>query len=146
MNFKGIPSFSPEIFKTVINTDPMKTKQLQKGLKQLCEEGVSQLFTKHSDQRMVLGTVGALQFEVIQYRLKNEYSAECRFEELSFVRACWLSSDNKSVLDDFIKSRQSTIAVDEKGNPVFLAETQWRLDRERQENPDIKFHFTSEME
>ena len=84
--FKGIPSFSPEMFRLVVNEDPMKTKQLNKGLEQLCEEGVAQLFTRPDGAQRIVGTVGALQFEVIQYRLSNEYGAKCRFEEMNFAK------------------------------------------------------------
>ena len=143
--FKGIPNFSPEIFKRVVNLDPLKTKQLTKGLEQLCEEGVAQFFVRVSDGQKIVGTVGALQFEVIQYRLDNEYRAKCRFEQLNFIRACWLTSTNEKILDDFISKRKSQIAQDKDGVYVYLAETQWSLDREIQENPDITFHFSSEF-
>ena len=143
MSYKGIPSFSPEIFKSVINEDPLKTKQLNKGLAQLCEEGVAQLFIKVSDQRKVVGTVGALQFEVIQYRLANEYHAQCRFEPLNFVKACWIDGPD-DLIQAFIQARQRQIAKDSDDNYMYLAETLWSLDRERKENPEITFHYTSE--
>ncbi|NQY75011.1 MAG: peptide chain release factor 3, partial [Candidatus Margulisbacteria bacterium] len=142
--FKGIPSFSPEIFKLAVNTDPMKTKQFLKGLEQLCEEGISQLFSRPHDPRKIVGTVGALQFEVIQYRLEHEYSASCQFEALKTMRACWLSSDDPGVLQQFIDARRNNIAIDKDDRYVYLADTQWSLDREIQENPDIVFSFTSE--
>ena len=144
MNYKGIPNFSPEIFKSVINEDPLKTKQLNKGLAQLCEEGVAQLFIKTSDQRKVIGTVGALQFEVIQYRLENEYKARCRFESLNFVKACWIEGP-ETCLQAFIRSRYSQIAQDSEGRSMYFAETLWSLDRERKENPTLTFHYTSEF-
>ena len=143
--FLGIPSFSPEIFKIVVNLDPMKSKQLNKGLAQLCEEGVAQLFYRHSDGQAMVGTVGALQFEVIQYRLENEYQASCRFEPLSFIKATWLQSESDEILKKFIESRKSQIAKDKDGHYVYLAETQWSLDREISEHPDITFHTTSEL-
>lgn len=144
--FKGIPSFSPEIFRYVINEDPMKTKQLNKGLEQLCEEGVAQLFHIPNSPRKMVGTVGALQFEVIQYRLKNEYQASCRFDPADFIKACWLTSQNKEKLNTFLKSRSNQIVLDKDENPVYLAETRWSLDREIRENPDIQFRFVSEMQ
>ncbi len=143
MSYKGIPSFSPEIFKSVINEDPLKTKQLNKGLAQLCEEGVAQLFIKVSDQRKVVGTVGALQFEVIQYRLSNEYHAQCRFDSLNFVKACWINGPD-DLIQAFVQARQRQIAKDSDHNYMYLAETLWSLDRERKENPEITFHYTSE--
>ncbi len=145
LKFKGIPSFSPEIFKSVTNLDPLKTKQLHKGLEQLCEEGVAQLFTRPGDNKKIVGTVGALQFEVIQYRLKQEYNAECRFDTLNFVKACWISSENTPLFHQFCKNRYLQIAEDTEGNTVYLAETQWSLDREIRENPEIKFRYTSEQ-
>lgn len=144
ITFKGIPSFSPEIFKVLVNQNPLKTKQLTKGIEQLCEEGVAQAFTKITDGRQIIGTVGALQFEVIQYRLDKEYGAQCRFDALKFVRACWLESDDTDLLSVFIKSRQTQIAKDKDGHFVYLAETRWSLDREIRENPAITFHTTSE--
>ncbi|MFC1771316.1 peptide chain release factor 3 [Candidatus Margulisiibacteriota bacterium] len=143
--FKGIPSFSPEIFKIVINETPLKSKQLQKGLEQLCEEGVSQTFTRMIDKQRILATVGELQFEVIRYRLANEYKAECRFENLKFHKACWLTSKDKNKLAAFIEKRKNQIATDKDENFVYLAETRWSLDREVRENPDIEFHYTSEL-
>ena len=145
LHFTGIPSFSPEIFKIVINEDPLKTKQLNKGLEQLCEEGVAQLFTKLTDSRKIVGTVGVLQFDVIQYRLDNEYNAKCRFTQLDYIRACWLSSEDDDILKKFINERKSQIGTDINGTYVYLAETQWSLDREIKENPDITFQFSSEI-
>ncbi|MDA1353366.1 MAG: peptide chain release factor 3 [bacterium] len=143
-SFKGIPSFSPEIFKVVVNEDPMKTKQLDKGLLQLCEEGVAQLFIRTDGSRKIIGTVGALQFEVIQYRLEHEYGAKCRFEPLGFVKACWVTSEDSNALDIFIKSRPTQIARDTESRTVYLAETRWSLDREIAEHPEITFHTTSD--
>ena len=142
--FKGIPSFSPEIFKEVENLDAMKSKQLDKGLRQLMDEGVAQLFTFELGSRKVVGTVGQLQFEVIQYRLKHEYGATCRFRQMKFFKACWITSNDKKKLDEFIKSKYRHIAKDKDGKLVFMAETkQWLL--MVQENfPDVEFHFTSE--
>jgi peptide chain release factor 3 len=143
--FLGIPSFSPEIFKIVVNLDPMKSKQLNKGLAQLCEEGVAQLFYRHSDGQIMVGTVGALQFEVIQYRLENEYKATCRFDALPYTKATWMSSETTHALEHFISRRKSQIAKDIHGEWVFLTETQWSLEREIKEQADITFHFSSEM-
>jgi len=143
LQFKGIPKFSPEIFKIVKNLDPMKTKQLNKGLEQLCEEGVAQLFTRDDNQKIV-GCVGALQYEVIQYRLVHEYQAKYNFEQLNFIKACWMTADDPDEIRNFGRSRFSQIAKDVDGNSVYLAETKWSLEREIQENPSITFHVTSE--
>jgi peptide chain release factor 3 len=143
--FTGIPTFSPEIFKTVKNLDPMKSKQLKKGLEQLSEEGVAQLFYREIDQQPMIGTVGALQFDVIQYRLEHEYMALCRFEPLNYTKACWITSMNDSVINEFVHRRKSQMAKDKHGHWVFLTETKWSLEREIKEHPDITFHFTSEI-
>ena len=143
--FLGIPSFSPEIFKIMVNLDPMKSKQLRKGISQLCEEGVAQLFYRHSDGQAMVGTVGALQFEVIQYRLENEYKATCRFDTLPYTKATWMTCDTPAPLEDFISRRKSQVAKDIHGEWVFLTETQWSLEREIKEQADITFNFSSEM-
>lgn len=145
-NFKGIPQFSPELFKYVVNGDPMKTKQLNKGLSQLTDEGVAQLFTKRTDNRKVLGTVGALQFEVIQHRLKSEYSASCNFEHISLHKACWVSCADDKTLSNFIHEKAHHMSTDKENRPVFLAESAWALQMAQEKNPDIKFHFISEFE
>lgn len=145
MNFKGIPSFSPELFKYVLNADPMKSKQLAKGLEQLTEEGVAQLFTKNLNGSKILGTVGALQFEVIQHRLKAEYGASCNFEHISLYKACWISCDDKKQLAAFMQDKLNHMATDKDGHPVFLAESAWALQMAQEKNPEIKFHFTSEF-
>ncbi len=142
--FTGMPSFSPEIFKEVINKDPMKTKQLEKGLRQLADEGVAQLFTQHDGIRKIIGCVGDLQFEVIQYRLKEEYGASVNFVPLNFYKACWITGEKKK-LEEFIRFKQSNIMEDKDGNLVYLAQSEWFLNTERQNNPDIQFHFTSEF-
>jgi len=142
--FKGIPSFSPEIFKELINLDPMKSKQLEKGISQLTDEGVAQLFTQQQGSRKIVGTVGELQFEVIQFRLKNEYAASCRFEHLNYYKACWITSANKAKLDDFCDFKQRSIVYDKEGNLVFLADNEWALNMAMENYPEIVFHFTSE--
>ena len=142
--FTGIPSFSPEIFKELINKDPMKTKQLEKGIRQLTDEGVAQLFTQHGGNRKIIGCVGELQFEVIQYRLLQEYGASCQFNTLPFYKACWITGD-KPIIEDFIRFKQSNIVEDKDGHLVYLAQSEWFLNTEKQNNPDIVFHETSEI-
>lgn len=142
---KGIPSFSPEIFKELINTDPMKSKQLEKGINQLTDEGVAQLFTQQPGNRRFVGVVGELQFEVIQYRLLHEYGASCRFQPVNLTRACWLTSKNPEKLEEFIRFKSSTIVNDKDGNIVYLAPSEWFLKMERENNPEIEFHFNSEF-
>jgi len=143
--FTGIPSFSPEIFKEVVNKDPMKTKQLEKGLLQLTDEGVAQLFTQFGGNKKIIGCVGELQFEVIQYRLLHEYTASVEFRTMPFYKACWLTSNEPSKLQEFARFKQANIAEDKDGHMVYLAQSEWFLNTERTNNPDITFHFTSEI-
>ena len=143
--YTGIPSFSPEIFKEVVNKDAMKSKQLEKGLLQLMEEGVAQLFTYELGKKKVVGVVGALQFEVIQFRLKNEYSATVEFVSQNIYKACWMSSPNEKKLSEFIESKQRHIARDKDGKLVFMAESKAWLQMVQDNFPEIKFHFTSEF-
>ncbi len=141
--YKGIPSFSPEIFKELINLDPMKSKQLEKGIQQLTDEGLASLFVQEMGSRKFVGTVGELQFEVLQYRLEHEYNAKCRFEARVINKACWMTG-SEADLKDFMKYRQNNIAYDKDGRPVFLAETGYILRTAIDKYPDIKFHTTSE--
>lgn len=143
--YKGIPSFSPEIFKGVINLDAMKSKQLDKGLRQLMDEGVAQLFTYELGSKKVVGTVGALQFEVIQYRLEHEYGAKCEFSSQKIYKACWIESDDQKKLKDFIDSKYRHIARDKDGKLVFMAESKSWLQMVQDNFPDIHFHFISEF-
>ncbi|HYK46791.1 MAG TPA: peptide chain release factor 3, partial [Parafilimonas sp.] len=143
--FIGIPSFSPEIFKELVNKDPMKTKQLEKGITQLTDEGVAQLFTQFGGTKKIIGCVGELQFEVIQYRLLHEYGAACEFKVLPFYKACWLTSTDAKKLEDFLRFKQQNSAEDKDGHPVYLAQSEWFLNTEIRNNPDIEFHFTSEI-
>jgi peptide chain release factor 3 len=143
--YTGIPSFSPEIFKEVINKDPMKTKQLEKGLNQLTDEGVAQLFTQHNGNRKIIGCVGDLQFEVIQYRLLQEYGASVQFNSLPFYKACWLTSNDRSKLDEFTRFKTGNIVTDKDNHLVYLAQSEWFLNTEIGNNPEIEFHFSSEI-
>ncbi len=143
--YTGIPSFSPEIFKEVINKDAMKTKQLEKGLLQLMEEGVAQLFTYELGKKKVVGVVGALQFEVIQFRLKNEYTASVEFANQNIYKACWISSKDTKKFHEFIDSKQRHIARDKDGKLVFMAESKAWLQMVQDNFPEINFHFTSEF-
>ncbi len=145
LHFKGLPSFSPEMFKYIENADPMKTKQLQKGIDQLMDEGVAQLFTNQFNGRKIIGTVGQLQFEVIQYRLLHEYGAQCKWEPINLHKACWIESDNKEQLMDFKKRKAQYMAQDKDGRDVFMADSNYVLMMAQQDFKDIKFHFTSEF-
>ena len=145
MEFQGIPSFSPEIFKELVNRDPMKTKQLEKGIQQLTDEGVAQLFIQQPGNRKIVGTVGELQFEVIQYRLEHEYGASAAFEPKNLHKACWMTTDNEDKLNEFIKRKAQNIAKDKDDNYVFLAQTRFLLQSAEADYPEITFHTTSEF-
>ncbi len=144
--FQGIPSFSPEIFKELVNLDPMKAKQLDKGVQQLTDEGVAQLFTLQPGNRKVVGTVGELQFDVIQYRLEHEYGAKCRWVSMNYTKATWITATDPLKLTEFIRLKGNQIGYDKDNRPVFLAESDWMLRMNEQNNPAVQFHQTSEFE
>ncbi|MCB0790787.1 MAG: peptide chain release factor 3 [Flavobacteriales bacterium] len=143
--FRGIPAFSPELFRELANLDPMRSKQLDKGIRQLTDEGVAQLFTQTQGNKKIVGTVGELQFEVIRYRLENEYGAKCTFHTIPAYKACWLTSEDPQVLDEFCRIKAGQIVLDKDGNRVFMAPSAYILDLERRNNPEITFHTTSEF-
>lgn len=145
LHFKGIPSFSPEMFKYIENADPMKTKQLNRGIDQLMDEGVAQVFTNQFNGRKIIGTVGQLQFEVIQYRLLHEYGAQCKWEPISLHKACWIESDDQAELENFKRRKFQYMAKDKEGRDVFLADSGYVLMMAQQDFPKIRFHFTSEF-
>ena len=127
------------------NLDPLKSKQLDKGIKQLMDEGVAQLFIQQPGNRKIVGTVGQLQFEVINYRLEHEYGAKCRFVPRNYHKACWITSDNEQFLEDFKRAKSQHIARDKDDNLVFLAETPFLLQMAEQDYREITFHKTSEF-
>jgi peptide chain release factor 3 len=145
LHFKGLPSFSPEMFKYIENADPMKAKQLNKGVDQLMDEGVAQLFTNQLSGRKIIGTVGQLQFEVIQYRLLHEYGAQCKWEPLALYKACWIESENDVAMANFKRRKSQYMATDREGRDVYMADSPYVLTMAQQDFPDIKFHFTSEF-
>jgi peptide chain release factor 3 len=145
IHFKGLPSFSPEMFRYVENADPMKYKQLAKGIDQLMDEGVAQLFTNKFNGRKIIGTVGQLQFDVIQFRLEHEYGAKCKYEPIQMHKACWIQGEDKDQLEDFRKRKYNALAIDKYGREVFMAESPYALQMAQQKFDKIKFHFTSEF-
>ncbi|MGS2761729.1 peptide chain release factor 3 [Sinomicrobium sp. M5D2P9] len=146
LSFKGIPNFSPEHFRYINNADPMKAKQLMKGIDQLMDEGVAQLFTLELNGRKVIGTVGALQYEVIQYRLEHEYGAKCTYENFPIHKACWVEpEDPKSEeFTEFKRVKQKFLATDKQGQLVFLADSSFSIQMTQQKYPSVKLHFSSE--
>ena len=150
LHFKGLPSFSPEMFKYIENADPMKQKQLDKGVNQPMDEGVAQLFTNQLTGRKIIGTVGQLQFEVIQYRLEHEYQAKCRWEPISLYKACWVapaddSAESRAEYEMFKKRKAQYMAFDKEGRDVFLADSGYVLSMAQQDYQHLRFHFTSEF-
>jgi len=145
MNFKGLPSFSPEMFKYIENADPMKSKQLAKGIDQLMDEGVAQLFTLDMNGRKIIGCVGQLQFEVIEYRLLHEYGAKCRYEPATLHKACWVKPNNTAEWEDFKRRKYKAIAKDKHGRYVYLAESPYDLQMAQSNFKGIEFYFTSEL-
>ena len=144
-NFRGIPSFSPEMFRELVNLDPMRSKQLDKGIRQLTEEGVAQLFTQQPGNKKIVGCVGELQFEVIRYRLEHEYGAECSFQTIQAHKACWLTSSDPAALREFIRIKNTQVVYDKDENPVFMAPSAYMLELEKRNNPEIEFHLTNEF-
>ena len=125
--------------------DPMRTKQLEKGIEQLTDEGVAQLFVMQPGNRKVIGAVGELQFEVIIFRLEHEYGAKCRLRTLTYSRSRWITSTDHKKLDEFVKRKQQHIGIDKEGLPVFLSDNDFMIDMTKRDYPDIEFHTTSEF-
>jgi peptide chain release factor 3 len=123
----------------------MKSKQLEKGIQQLTDEGVAQLFIRELGNRKIVGTVGELQFEVIQYRLEHKYGAKCEFQPRRYYKACWILSDNMSKLEEFKRIKGTDMVLDKDKNDVFLAPSKFLLDMEIANFPELEFHFTSEF-
>ncbi|MDA9803929.1 peptide chain release factor 3 [Flavobacteriaceae bacterium] len=147
MQYKGIPSFSPEHFKYINNVDPLKSKQLSKGIDQLMDEGVAQLFILELNGRKVIGTVGALQFEVIQYRLEHEYTAKCSYENLNVFKACWIDikQSDPEELKEFKRVKSRFLAKDKRGQLVFFADSAFTLQMTQSKYINVKLHFVSEF-
>ena len=148
MNFKGIPSFSPEHFRYINNADPLKAKQLEKGIDQLMDEGVAQLFTLEMNGRKVIGTVGALQYEVIQYRLEHEYGAKCTYENFPAFKACWVKPlDPKNTeFAEFKRVKQKYLGHDKYGQLAFLADSDFSIQMTQQKYPSVELFFTSDYQ
>ncbi|MFP4268908.1 MAG: peptide chain release factor 3 [Spirochaetaceae bacterium] len=143
ISFTGIPNFAPQIFKRVVNDDPMRSKQLNKGLDQLTEEGVAQLFTMEYSGTKLIGVVGTLQFDVIRHRLEHEYKASCHFEHAEWESACWIEAEDKASMDHFLRYQGDRVARDREGRLVFLTRTRWLLEHTMKDFPKINYFFTS---
>ncbi|KPJ96084.1 MAG: peptide chain release factor 3 [Gammaproteobacteria bacterium SG8_15] len=144
LKFTGIPHFAPELFRRAILRDPLRMKALQKGLIELCEEGASQLFRPLSNNDLIVGAVGILQFDVVAHRLKNEYGVECQFENVNVATARWVTCDNEKKLEEFRKKAQDNLAIDGGDNLTYIAPTRVNLELTMERWPDIEFHATYE--
>jgi peptide chain release factor 3 len=144
LQFTGIPHFAPELYKRIRLKDPLKLKQLQKGLKQLSEEGSTQVFMPLANNDLIVGAVGILQFDVVAYRLKDEYKVDCVYEPVNIFTARWLSSDKPAKLEEFRRKAEGNIALDGGGHLTYLAPTRVNLGLTEERWPDIQFHATRE--
>jgi peptide chain release factor 3 len=144
LKFVGIPSFAPEHFRRVRLKNPLKTKQLDKGLTQLAEEGAVQLFRPFINTDYILGAVGVLQFDVIMSRLKDEYGVDALYEGIDYATARWIECDDRKRLEEFERKSQANLARDAEGNLAYLASSEWRLSHTMEQWPGIVFHKTRE--
>lgn len=144
LKFTGIPSFAPEHFRRVRLKNPLKSKQLEKGLMQLAEEGAVQLFRPLYNTDYILGAVGVLQFEVIMSRLKTEYNVDAIYEGVEYATARWVECDDRMVMEEFVKKSQINLAYDAEGNLAYLASSEWRLGHTMEQWPKVTFHKTRE--
>jgi peptide chain release factor 3 len=141
--FTGIPNFAPEMFRRAVLKDPLKMKALAKGLDQLCEEGATQLFRPLRNNELILGAVGQLQFEVVAFRLQDEYSVQCAFEGIGVQTARWVQGDEKK-LAEFRTKAYDNLAVDHSGALVYLAPSRVNLSLTLERWPELTFSETRE--
>lgn len=144
LKFTGIPYFAPELFRLVRLKDPLKLKALQKGLKQLSEEGATQLFRPLNNNNLILGAVGMLQFDVVAYRLKHEYNVDCIYENVSIATARWIQCDDPKMLEEFKTKCFDYLALDGSDHLTYLAPTRVNLNLCMERWPGIQFRATRE--
>jgi len=144
LTFTGVPNFAPEMFRRAVLKDPLKMKALGKGLSQLCEEGATQLFKPLRNNDQILGAVGQLQFEVVAFRLQDEYSVQCVFDTINVHTARWVTAANEQKLEEFRAKAYDNLAVDHSGALVYLAPSRVNLQLTMERWPDITFHETRE--
>lgn len=142
--FSGIPNFAPELFRSVRVRDPITTKRLEKGIQELSEEGAMQAFTRLTGNQIIVGAIGTLQFDLVAYRLREEYGADCLYESSPIHTVRWVSSPNESALDDFRRRSSSQLAVDSGGHLALLASSRSNLQLAEERWPDIEFAPTRE--
>lgn len=144
MHNHGIPHFAPELYKRIRLQDPLKLKQLKKGLTQLSEEGSTQVFMPFKNNDLIVGAVGVLQFDVVAFRLKDEYKVDCIYEPISIYTARWIECDDEIMLAEFRRKAAENIAIDAGGHLTYLAPTRVNLSLTEERWPEIKFHATRE--
>lgn len=144
LKFKGIPHFAPELFRRIRLADPLKLKQLQKGLTQLSEEGSTQVFMPMKNNDLIVGAVGVLQFEVVAFRLKDEYKVDAIYEPVTVYVARWVDCDDNAKLDEFRKKAHDNLAIDGGGYLTYLAPTRVNLSLMEERWPEINFRSTRE--
>jgi peptide chain release factor 3 len=144
LKYSGIPHFAPEMFRLIRLQDPLKAKALQKGLQQLSEEGSTQVFMPLNNANLIVGAVGQLQYEVVAYRLKDEYKVEAMYEPVSVYTARWVECDDRKMLDEFKKKASDNLSIDGGGHLTYLAPTRVNLQLIQERWPDIKFMATRE--
>jgi peptide chain release factor 3 len=144
IGFTGIPNFAPELFRRARLRDPLKLKQLHKGLAQLSEEGATQFFRPLMSNDLILGAVGVLQFDVVAYRLKDEYGVEASFEPVAVATARWIKCDDPKKLEEFREKNAMNLAVDAAGHLVYLAPTRVNLQLAQERAPSVEFMATRE--
>jgi peptide chain release factor 3 len=144
LHFIGIPNFAPEIFRRAVLKDPLRMKALAKGLDQLCEEGATQLFRPLRNSELILGAVGQLQFEVVAFRLQDEYGVQCVFDNIAVHTARWVSAADTLRLEEFKLKAYEHLALDHGGALVYLAPSRVNLQLTQERWPDIGLHTTRE--
>ena len=145
LSFTGIPNFAPDLFRRVVLKDPLKSKQLNKGLDQLCEEGATQVYRPVTNNDVILGAVGVLQFEVVQYRLRDEYGVESVFDAVPVTTARWIACEDPKKLKEFRDKNDARLAIDHAGYLVYLATSNVNLQMTRERFPDVRFLDTREQ-
>jgi len=144
LKFTGIPHFAPELFRRVRLKDPLKMKALQKGLQQLSEEGSTQLFMPKINNDLIVGAVGQLQYEVVAYRLKDEYKVECIYEPVNVATARWVDSEDEKKFEEFKRKNESNLAIDGGGHLTYIAPTRVNLMMAEEKWPEVRFRSTRE--
>ncbi len=144
LKFSGIPNFAPELFRRIRLRDPLKQKQLLKGLVQLSEEGAVQVFRPLQNNDLIVGAVGVLQFDVVVARLKSEYNVEAIYESVNVATARWVECGDAKKLDEFQRKNQTNLALDGGDNLTYIAPTMVNLNLAKERFPEVEFRATRE--